>query len=121
MDSIPRVFVSASSRDLGSYRKSVADVLRSLDVHAVIQDDFPPDYHTVVEMLRDKIAQCDAVICLVGSRYGYEPLNSRPDEPRRSYTQLEHDIATNPRTAGLFAGLRDARVTKDGLVLSFKK
>ena len=57
-----------TSRDLGSYRKAVADVLRPLDVHAVIQDDFPPDYRSVVGMLRDRIEPCDAIICLVGRR-----------------------------------------------------
>jgi hypothetical protein len=86
MASVPRVFVSATSRDLGSYRKAVADALRSIDAHAVIQDEFPPDYRSVAAMLRGKIARCDAVICLVGGVYGAEPAERTADEPRRSYT-----------------------------------
>jgi hypothetical protein len=89
----PHVFISATSRDLGSFRKAVSDILLTLGAHPVIQDHFTPDYHSVVEMLREKIGRCDAVICLVGGRYGYEPLKRDADQPRRSYTQLEYEIA----------------------------
>jgi len=44
-------------------------------------------------MLRGKIGQCDAAICLVGRRYGHEPLKRDADQLRRSYTQLEYEIA----------------------------
>jgi hypothetical protein len=71
----------------------VADTLRAIDAHAVIQDDFPPDYRSVVDMLRAKIEKCDAVICLVGGVYGAEPARRTGDEPRRSYTQLEYETA----------------------------
>ena len=63
---LSRVFISATSRDLGSFRKAVSDVLLTLDAHPVIQEHFAPDYRSVVEMLREKIGECDAVICLVG-------------------------------------------------------
>jgi serine/threonine protein kinase len=89
----PQVFVSATSRDLGSFRKAVSDVLLTLGAHPVIQENFAPDYRSVVEMLRGKIGPCDVVICLVGHRYGFEPLNRDADQPRRSYTQLEYEIA----------------------------
>jgi tetratricopeptide (TPR) repeat protein len=89
----PRVFVSATSADLGDCRRAVADVLLKLDVYPVVQEHFPPDYRTVREMLHEKIAACDAMICLLGRRYGCEPV-TRPDgEPRRSYTQIEQEIA----------------------------
>ena len=91
--SVPQVFVSATTGDLGSFREAVAGVLQKLDVHPVVQDDFPPDYRSVIAMLRDKISRCDAVICLIGRRYGYEPLKREPNETRRSYTQLEYEIA----------------------------
>src|SRR5205823_7763600 len=86
MSSDPRVFVSATTRDLGSFRKAVADVLLTLEARPVIQDHFAPDYRSVVEMLREKLGNCDAVLCLVGGRYGYEPLKRDPDQPTRSYT-----------------------------------
>jgi len=33
------------------------------------------------------------VICIVGFRYGAEPHQRPVDQPRRSYTQMEFDIA----------------------------
>ncbi len=93
MSAVPQVFISATSRDLGSCRKAVSDVLLTLGAHPVIQEHFAPDYRSVVEMLREKIGQCDAVICLVGRRYGHEPLKRDANQPRRSYTQLEYEIA----------------------------
>jgi tetratricopeptide (TPR) repeat protein len=95
MSSVPRVFVSATSRDLASYRRAVADALRSIGALAVIQEDFPPDYRSVMEVLRHRIAGCDAVICLIGRIYGSEPAVRTADEPRRSYTQLEYQIAND--------------------------
>ena len=94
---VPRVFISATSRDFGSFRKAVAEVLLTLDAQPVLQDHFVPDYRSVVEMLREKIGTCDAVICLVGRVYGYEPTNRAADQPRRSYTQLEYETAIELR------------------------
>ena len=91
---MPKVFVSATSRDLRSYRQVVADWAKSRDLDVVIQDDFEvqPDYVTVVKLLRDKIAPCDIVIHLAGLFYGFEPANLPPAETRRSYTQLEYEL-----------------------------
>jgi hypothetical protein len=47
----------------------------------------------VIDILEDKISRCDAVICLVGFVYGQEPKRRPADALRRSYTQLEYDIA----------------------------
>jgi hypothetical protein len=93
----PRIFVSAASRELGSFRQAVADVLLKKDALPVIQEHFPPDHRSVVAMLEDRISQCSAVICLVGRSYGHEPLKRDEEEPRRSYTQLEYEIAVELR------------------------
>jgi tetratricopeptide (TPR) repeat protein len=71
----------------------------------VVQEHFPPDFRTVADMLREKIASCDAVICLVGKYFGLEPQNREPGQPRRSYTQLEYDVARE-----LAAGLLGIKV-----------
>ncbi len=57
------------------------------------QASFGVDYRSVEEMLRHKLKDAYAVIHIVGFRFGAEP-NDRPaDKPRRSYTQMEYDIA----------------------------
>src|SRR5512135_1579584 len=96
-----RVFLSAGSLDLKTFRQAAA---KTLDQHAArickhgplevdFQEGFPPDYQTVWEILRQRILECDAVICLVGYAYGREPRNVPPGFRRRSYTQMEFDIA----------------------------
>ncbi len=88
-----RVFISAVTRELGSVRKLVKKGLEDNDYHAVEQDNFPPDYRDLVDKLRERIDSCDAVVHIAGHCYGAEPGERPPDAPRRSYTQLEYDIA----------------------------
>jgi tetratricopeptide (TPR) repeat protein len=88
-----RVFISAVTRELGSVRKLVKKALEDNDYHAVEQDNFPPDYRDLREKLRERINSCDAVVHIAGHCYGAEPPERFADAPRRSYTQLEYDIA----------------------------
>ncbi|QWF72169.1 tetratricopeptide repeat protein [Methylomonas paludis] len=90
----PKVFISAASGDLRSWRGIVKDALLNIGCHPVEQSNFPPDYRSVRDMLYDKISDCHALIHIVGCRYGAEP--PPKDLPvgqlRRSYTQMEYDI-----------------------------
>ncbi len=94
MQPVPRIFVSATSRDLKTARGLVSEGLRRMECLPIVQDDFPPDYKSVREMLRTKLETCDAVVHLAGFYYGAEPqpvLEGSPD--RRSFTQMEYEIA----------------------------
>lgn len=93
----PEVFVSATSSDLRTCRQLVKEALLTLGCVPVEQTNFPPDHRTVREMLRAKIAASDAVIHIAGICFGAEPLTRGPKEPRRSYTQLEFDLARELR------------------------
>jgi len=90
---LPQIFISATTRDLESFRKATAEILLKKHAFPVVQEHFPPDHRSVVAMLQDRIGQCGAAICLVGRCYGHEPPKRDPDEPRRSYTQLEYENA----------------------------
>ena len=92
MSFTPKVFISATSTDLGSVRQIVKKALVKIGCLPVEQTDFPPDARTVAEMLRAKIGECHALIHIVGLRFGSAPSGS-DDQPRRSYTQMEYDIA----------------------------
>ncbi len=50
-------------------------------------------YLEIAEKLEQRIAACDAVVCLIGFAYGGEPSKWPPDQPRRSYTQWEYFLA----------------------------
>jgi hypothetical protein len=89
------VFISATSGDLRTVREIVKQGLLTMGCFPIEQTNFEPDYRTVFQMLETRIAQCDAVIHIVGVRYGAEPdPASVPEgETRRSYTQMEVEIA----------------------------
>lgn len=91
----PHVFISAASDDLRSARHVVKDALLSLGCHPIVQEHFEPDFRTVEEMIRGRIQECDAVVHLIGKRYGGEPSPKSlpPGTPRRSWTQMEYHFA----------------------------
>jgi tetratricopeptide (TPR) repeat protein len=93
MQPVPRIFVSATSRDLRTARALVSEGLRRMECLPIVQDDFPPDYKSVRDMLRTKIQACDAVVHLAGFYYGAEPQPVLPGPDRRSFTQMEYEIA----------------------------
>lgn len=69
----PRVFVSAVSKELGSYREEVARVLRRKELEVRDQEHFRQGPATLLEQLRDYVEGCDAVVLLVGDRCGAFP------------------------------------------------
>ena len=90
----PKVFISATSADLAPTRQVVKEALLSIGCHPVEQTNFGPDWRTVSQMLRERIAGCQALIHIAGLHYGAEPdVASLPKgAERRSYTQMEFDI-----------------------------
>ena len=93
MKTRPTIFISGVSHEFGSFRDAVENEIEMKGCFAENQPDFHPDYRTVEEMLRRRLHDSDAVIHIVGFRFGAEP-NQRPaNAPRRSYTQMEFDIA----------------------------
>ena len=89
----PEVFISATTRDLGSYRAAVQNTLLTLDIFPIQQDNFALAHGQLTDMLGQLIGRCNAVIHLAGFYYGAEPPQRPPGEPRRSYTQIEYDVA----------------------------
>ena len=68
-----KVFISATSADLSSTRQVVKDALLTIGCHPVEQTNFAPDWREVDRMLRERISDCQALIHIVGMRYGAEP------------------------------------------------
>lgn len=89
----PEVFVSATSADLKSSREAARNALLRAGCYPVEQTTFPPQACTVREALRKQLATCVAVVHVAGRCYGSEPSEREEASRRRSYTQLEHDIA----------------------------
>jgi len=91
----PKIFISATSGDLSSARQIAKEALLTINCHPVEQTNFEPDWRSVTDMLRGKIGDCQALIHLVGFRYGAEPdpATLPGGTPRRSYTQMEYHLA----------------------------
>ncbi len=91
----PRVFISAASADLRGARIVVKHALLTLGCYPIVQEHFEPDYRSVKEMIRSRLASCHAMVHLVGRRYGGEPSPQTlpAGAPRRSWTQMEYDLA----------------------------
>jgi hypothetical protein len=87
------VFISGTTRDLGSYRRVIKDALLTLQIFPIEESNFTLAYGPLVAMLRDLIGRCDVVIHLAGFYFGAEPPQRPPDQRRRSYTQIEYDVA----------------------------
>jgi hypothetical protein len=104
-----RIFLSAVTRELGSYRSEVARVLRRGEVEVREQFHFRQGPATLLERLRDYIEQCDAVILLIGDRCGafpteehaavlgpvpaFEVYRKATGRARASFTQWEYFLA----------------------------
>ncbi|MEO0444665.1 MAG: DUF4062 domain-containing protein, partial [Verrucomicrobiota bacterium] len=87
------VFLSAVTKELGSYRAEVAQALREKGLQVKVQEDFSTGPGTLLEKLDAYIQQCHAVICLMGDRYGAEPQDAERIKlggARHSYTQWEY-------------------------------
>jgi len=104
-----RVFISAVSSELKSYRGEVARVLRRKELEVRDQEHFRQGSATLLEQLAAYIEKCDAVILLVDECAGafpsdgqasvlgvipiYEQYRRESGQTRASYTQWEFLLA----------------------------
>jgi len=104
-----RIFISAVSGELKSYRGEVARVLRRKELEVRDQEHFRQGPATLLQQLSAYIQKCDAVIFLVGERAGafpsddqvsalgaipiFEQYRQESGQPRASYTQWEFLLA----------------------------
>ena len=93
MKARPTIFLSGVTHEFGSFRDAVENELEMKQCFAENQPGFPPDFCSVEEMLRRKLKDSDAVIHIVGFRFGAERNDRSAGALRRSYTQMELDLA----------------------------
>lgn len=93
MKARPTIFLSGVSHEFGTFRDAVENEIEMKGCFAENQHGFAPDYQTVEAMLTRRIGESDAVFCIIGFRFGAEPNHRPPGAARRSYTQMEFDVA----------------------------
>ncbi|HET6975434.1 MAG TPA: TIR domain-containing protein [Pyrinomonadaceae bacterium] len=89
----PTIFLSCVASEFRSYRDAVEIEIENKGCFAANQSSFGLDYRTIEEVLRQRIQEADAVVHIVGFRFGPEPNDPPSEKPRRSFTQMEYDIA----------------------------
>lgn len=87
------VFISTTTRELRSYRGETKNALLTLKIFPIEQSNFELAHGPLTKELHDLIDRCDVVIHLAGFYYGAEPPQRPVGKPRRSYTQIEYDVA----------------------------
>ena len=88
-----KIFLSCVNRELKSYRLKAEVIIQRRGYQPVFEENFELDDQTALNTLQTRIAECDAVVCLVGHAYGGELRNRPVDQPRRSFTQWEYFFA----------------------------
>ncbi|HEU0076782.1 MAG TPA: tetratricopeptide repeat protein, partial [Longimicrobiaceae bacterium] len=92
-----RIFLSSTFRDLASYRAKVVDTVHGLDYfRCEYMEVFGARNRTVEEFCRERIAQCDVFVGILGHVYGTCPSGSD-----RSYTEIEYEAAIETGIARL--------------------
>jgi Domain of unknown function (DUF4062) len=66
----PRVFVSSTFEDLAEYRNAVRDALLRVGAMPIVMEDLPASGTTIDEAVSQAVDQSDAMLLLVGHRYG---------------------------------------------------
>jgi len=102
MKSRPTLFLSGVSHEFSSFRDAVENEIEMKGCFAENQPGFPPDYRTVEEMLRRKLKDSDAVIHIVGFRFGARAQSA----PRRQAAPLLHADGVRHRPGNEQASVR---------------
>jgi len=86
---IRKVFLSSTARDLGPHREAVFAAIRGLDgFQCVRMEDFGARAWEADAFCRERVAESDIFLGLVGHLYG-----SSPEGSEISFTEREHDAA----------------------------
>ena len=78
-----RVFLSSTALDLGDYRQIADDTLLRLQQQSVRMERFGARPGQPVDECEALAADCDAVVCIVAHRHGFEPDPGRGSITRR--------------------------------------
>ena len=95
------VFLSSTAKDLEAYRDAAYRAIEGLDgFHCVRMEDFGARAEQADDFCREKIAECEVAVFLVGLCQG-----SAPEGSTQSYTDGEYAAAVKAVRAGGASGI----------------
>jgi SAM-dependent methyltransferase len=83
-----KIFVSSTYDDLQAHRELVRSVISDYELTFLGMEKFGAAPYPPLKVCLDEIEKCDAVICMLGTRYGH-----KPDGGSLSYTHHEIERA----------------------------
>ena len=83
------IFLSSTSQDLSQYRDKVRDMVDALRSTTIRMESFGAKPDTPMEVCRQRVSECDALIVIVGHRYGWVPGVSEGGDGMKSITWWE--------------------------------
>lgn len=89
----PCIFIGGVRSEFGSFAEAIQELLGPRDIAVEEQLELPQDFGEIAGLLTAKIRRASAAIFLLGETYGSEPISGRDGEPRRSYLQIQYDLA----------------------------
>jgi hypothetical protein len=104
----PVVFLSSTVRDLGPYRRHVAEQLGRLGYATVLGEEFGARDADAAESSLVEIARCQVFVGVYARRYGFLPPSRNPR--RISVTEMEYDEAVRLDLPRLLFVLRGSSI-----------
>jgi subtilase family protein/uncharacterized protein DUF4062 len=87
--SVFSLFLSSTSQDLGPYRDKVREMIARMRQTAIAMETFGARPTKPLATCRDEVQQCDALIVVVGYRYGWIPSVQEGGDGKKSITWWE--------------------------------
>jgi hypothetical protein len=88
-----KLFLSAVTSELGSYRALLRDDLKRPNLDVAVQEDFVTSGSTTLEKLDDYIRSCDGVVHLIGKAIGAVPKPVAVQRLLKRYPDLGEKLA----------------------------
>jgi DNA-binding transcriptional regulator LsrR (DeoR family) len=93
VNTVAKIFLSSTFKDLETYRKAVVSSLRKAGHTVDAMEDFPPVDERPVEECRRRVSESDLYVGILAWRYGHMPQNSTYKS--KSVTELEYWAAVD--------------------------
>jgi len=90
---IYRIFLSSTAIDMEEHRKAVSDAIMRLGNLPVQMETFGAQPSEPVEVCKDKVRECDALVVMVAHRYGWVPGVDEGRDGHKSITWIEVETA----------------------------
>lgn len=107
------IFLSSTSEDLRDHRSTVSDALARLGQFVVRMETFGAKPNKPLAACREEVAQSDALIVVVGHRYGWIPSKADGGDGKRSITWWEVQWALDAKKP-VYAFMIDPKVAWSG-------